>query len=85
MSAINLKAFNKAVKIAITKNSTAVLDQLPEVLGQLLNAAVTAGDKECAQELIKAGASVEYQKNNFADRITDEQDKTFRWSLSCFQ
>ena len=75
MSAIKLEAFNKAINIAVTNNSTTVLDELPKVLGQLLNAAVSAGDKDCAGALIKAGASVEYQKNNFDDRITDNPNR----------
>ena len=71
MSAINLEAFKRAINIATTKNSKPVLAQLPEVLGQLLNAAVSAGDAEGAQELIHAGASVEYQKQNYADVPSD--------------
>ena len=75
---MNFDALEKAVNIAISNKSVAVVDKLHDVLGQLLNAAVKSGDKECAVELIKAGASVEYQKNNFEDRLSDDLDR-----LSC--
>ena len=75
MSAMDLEVFKEAINIACKNDSKPVLNLLPDVLGQLLNAAVTAGDKECAETLIKAGASVKYQKNNFADRLSDNTDR----------
>ena len=59
----------KALKLALTNaaesNSTKVLQRIPFVLGNLLNAAISEGDILTASYLIKAGANVNFGINYF--------------------
>lgn len=60
-----------ALSTAQNNSTKEVLQELSTCLGFLLNAAVKAGDKNCAKQLIKAGANVNFEKENFRGRSVE--------------
>ena len=58
-------ALKQALKCAVENKSKKVLERIPFVLGNLLNAAISEGDILTASYLIKAGAKVNFGVNYF--------------------
>ena len=61
----DLTALKQALKCAAENKSEKVLERIPFVLGNLLNAAISEGDILTASYLIKAGAKVNFGVNYF--------------------
>ena len=61
----NFDALKRGLQLAAKNKQTAVLQEIPKLLGNLLNAAISDGDICTAQYFIEAGAEATYGRDYF--------------------